>query len=247
MVIATGGVSYPKTGATGDGYGMAKQFGHALVAPVPHLAPLRIDVPWVHALSGITVDVGLCLCAPDGRRLAGRRRPMLFTHKGLSGPAPMDLAGFVEECPGSCRLLIDFAPDLPRQQLEQEILRAARQGGRPQVFQLLPPVLPERLRRTLMQQSGAGGTLAALSKAARRAVVAAVKEMALPVEQSLGFAAAEVTRGGVPLDEVDARTMQSKKRSGLFFCGEVLDVDGPIGGFNFQAAFATGRLAGRHA
>lgn len=248
VVLATGGLSYGKTGATGDGYGFCRAFGHTIAPTWPALAPLKVDAPWVVALQGIVLHgVDLAVLDAAGREVRRRRRPILFTHRGLSGPAPMDLAGDVEELRGAAQLKFDFLPDVPRDELERQWLAAAAAHGSRRVESLLPAHLPERVRATLGALAGVDGTLAGLSKAARRSLLDAVKDLRLPVRESLGYDHAEVTRGGVALDEVDARTMQSKRRPGLYVCGELLDVDGPIGGFNFQAAFATGRLAGLHA
>lgn len=248
VVVATGGLSYPKTGATGDGYAVARRFDHTLVPTVPHLAPLLVDVPWVRELQGIVVDARLTLRDVAGAAVAVRRRPTLFTHRGLSGPAPMDLSGCVEERGGHCTLDIDLAPDLAQARIEQHLVDAARANGRRLLAALLPLHVPERLRQRVAELSGAAATSGAgLTRAQRQGAASVLKALRVPVERSLGFGAAEVTRGGVALDEVDARTMESRRQKGLFFCGEVLDVDGPIGGFNFQAAFATGRLAGLHA
>ncbi len=250
VVLATGGLSYPKTGATGDAYAWCRAFGHTVTETFPALAPLRVDEPWVHALQGIVLhDVDIACVGGDGKETLRRRRPILFTHKGLSGPAPMDLAGDVEEQRGAAHARFDFAPDVHREALEQQWLATARAHGTRRVDALLPRALPERVRQALVAQSGAApdATLAGLSKDARRSLLTAVKDLRVAAPKSLGYGTAEVTRGGVALDEVDARTMQSKLQPGLFVCGELLDVDGPIGGFNFQAAFATGRLAGLHA
>ena len=247
VVLATGGLSYPKTGATGDGYGFCRAFGHTVTSTFPALAPLRVEQSWVHELQGIVLrDVDLAVLDGAGRPLTVRRRPILFTHHGLSGPAPMDLAGDVEELDGAV-VRFDFVPGHNREQLEREWLAAVASHGARQVGSLLPAHLPERLRAALTRQAEAGGTLANLSRAARHRLLETVKALCLPVPGSRGFAHAEVTRGGVALDEVDPRTMQSRLVPGLFLCGELLDVDGPIGGFNFQAAFATGRLAGLQA
>jgi len=249
VVLATGGLSYPKTGATGDGYAWCRQFGHSITATFPALAPLLVEERWVRGLQGIVlhdVDIG-CLDA-RGKQTLVRRRPILFTHTGLSGPAPMDLAGDVEEQHGEAKLRFDFLPDTTQEELEQQWLAAAKQHGTRRVASVLPQHLPERCRDALLQLCDADAeTLATWSKQTRRRLLTAVKDLRLPCARSRGYAHAEVTRGGVALDEVDARTMQSKLRDGLFLCGELLDVDGPIGGFNFQAAFATGRLAGLHA
>jgi predicted Rossmann fold flavoprotein len=249
VVLATGGLSYPKTGATGDGYKVTSALGHGLVRPVPALAPLRLDEPWLHELQGLVLDAGLGLRGPDGGWLVHRRRPTLVTHRGLSGPGPMDVSGYVEEVGGGCTLVVDLVPDEREEDLDRRLLEASRHEGRRLVHHGLPDALPERLRSALRARAGLpeNATLAALPKQARRELVGSCKRLSLPVDASLGFGAAEVTRGGVPLGEVDARTMESRVVPGFFLCGEILDVDGPIGGFNFQAAFATGRLAGLHA
>ncbi|MBL8729685.1 MAG: aminoacetone oxidase family FAD-binding enzyme [Planctomycetes bacterium] len=245
VVLATGGLSYAKTGATGDGYGFCRAFGHTITDTFPALAPLRVDAAWVRSLQGIVVTgADLAVLGADGRERLRRRRPILFTHKGLSGPAPMDLAGDVEELRGRAQVRFDFLPDVAADELERAWLATAAAHGGRRVESLLPPALPERLRAALADAAGASGPLANLSRDARRRLLAAVKDLRLAAPASLGFEHAEVTRGGVELAEVDPRTMQSRRQPGLFVCGELLDVDGPIGGFNFQAAFATGRLAG---
>ncbi len=248
VVLATGGLSYPKTGATGDGYGFARACGHTVTATFPALAPLAVQVPWLQALQGIVID-GVALGSLDGQQRlhTTRQRPILFTHRGLSGPGPMDLAGDIEEAAGAGAVRFDFAPATSGEALEREWLEQVRQHGTRRVESVLPPGLPERLREALCDMAGSKTTLAGWSREARRRLLAVVKDLRVPVARSLGYDHAEVTRGGVPLDEVDPRTMQSKRMPGLFLCGELLDVDGPIGGFNFQAAFATGRLAGLNA
>jgi predicted Rossmann fold flavoprotein len=248
VVLATGGLSYPKTGTTGDGYAFCRGLSHTVTDTWPALAPLRVEAPWLRELQGIVLHgVDLAVLDGSGRELLRRNRPILFTHRGLSGPAPMDLAGDVEQQRGAAVLAFDFAPGTTREQLEAQWLEAGKARGKARVETLLPGHLPERMRETLVLLAAATGTLAGLSRDGRRRLLDLTKDLRVPVPASLGFDHAEVTRGGVPLDEVDARTMQSKLQPGLFVCGELLDVDGPIGGFNFQAAFATGRLAGLHA
>ena len=248
VVLATGGLSYPKTGATGDGYALAKACGHSVTSTFPALAPLAVQTPWLQALQGIVID-GVALSSLDAaqRQCTTRQRPILFTHKGLSGPGPMDLAGDIEAAAGAGAVRFDFAPSQSANELERGWLEQVRQHGTRRVESVLPMTLPERLRATLCELADSRTTLAAWSRDARRRLLAVVKDLRLPVPRSLGYDHAEVTRGGVPLEEVDPRTMQSRITRGLFICGELLDVDGPIGGFNFQAAFATGRLAGLHA
>ena len=249
LVLATGGLSYPKTGATGDGYGFARAFGHTITPTFPALAPLLVEAPWVRQLQGIVLN-DACIASLDSHQRVGtvRQRPILFTHQGLSGPGPMDLAGDVEEANGRGGVQFDFAPARREHELDAAWLAAAAAHGTRRAESLLPPELPERLRASLCTLAGVGGaTLANLPRDGRRRLLQCLKDLRVPVAKSRGYDHAEVTRGGVVLDEIDARTMQSKRTPGLFVCGELLDVDGPIGGFNFQAAFATGQLAGLHA
>ena len=217
VVLATGGLSYSKTGATGDGYPICRAFGHTITATYPALAPLQVGTPWVTALQGIVLqDVDLAVVDAQGRELRRRRRPILFTHRGLSGPGPMDLSGDVEEQRGGATLLFDFAPETTREQLEQQWLALGAAHGSRRVESVLPTHLPERVRATLIALAGveATTTLANFAKPARRALLDCVKALRLPVRTSLGYDHAEVTRGGVALSEVDARTMQSKLQPG---------------------------------
>ena len=156
-------------------------------------------------------------------------------------------AGSRRAIQGGCELRFDFLPGSDRDELEREWLAAAAAHGARRIDSLLPVALPERLRTALAAEAGAVGALANLTRDVRRRLLADLRGLRVAVPRSRGYAHAEVTRGGVALDEIDARTMQSRLVPGLFVCGELLDVDGPIGGFNFQAAFATGRLAGLHA
>ena len=244
LVIATGGLSIPKIGATKFGYDIAKQFGHDIVPTRAGLVPLTFTddmAALCREMTGLSVEAEV----KCGKAMFAEG--LLFTHRGLSGPAPMDLAGDVEELQGKAQLEFDFVPELTREALDAHFVQEAKVRGARQVATALPMHLQERVRDTLVALAGAEGTLAGLSKVARRRLVETLKALRVPVRKSLGFEHAEVTRGGVALDEIDARTMQSRKQPGLYLCGELLDVDGPIGGFNFQAAFATARLAGLHA
>lgn len=245
VVLATGGLSYPKTGATGDGYAFCRRFGHSITATFPALAPLLVD-GWVRDLQGIVLaDATLASLDAAGRVRTVRQRPILFTHHGLSGPAPMDLAGDLEEALGGGSVRFDFVPGRSQEELDADWRTLAATHGPRRVESMLPATLPDRLRSTLASLAGVSGlSFANLPREGRRRLAQVLKDLRVPVAKSRGYDHAEVTRGGVVLDEIDARTMQSKVSPGLFVCGELLDVDGPIGGFNFQAAFATGRLAG---
>ena len=247
VILATGGQSYPGCGTTGDGYAWAKALGHAIVPPRPALVPLKTRETWAHDLTGLTMpDVRLSVRARNSKKpLATRRGSLLFTHFGLSGPAAMDVSRAVTYLPrdDEAQLVCDLLPDMGEEQILRELgtLDGARQSST-----LLAQWLPRRIVESLFAQSAVPSTrrAAELSKVERRRLVTGIKGTVFTTAGSLGFAKAEVTAGGVALDAVSSSDMQSRHTPGLYLVGEVLDIDGPIGGYNFQAAFSTGWLAG---
>lgn len=261
VVLATGGQSYPGCGTTGDGYRWAAQCGHTVVPPCPALVPLRIDCPWVRALRGVTVpDVHVQVRRAAGdprlphvadRLRAERRGALLFTHFGLSGPAVLDVSRCATAVYAGLPVMLDcdFLPELTGPQCREQLQAAAARQGKRQVAALLAQRLPRRLAEELVRVAGVSEArhLAELSRAECARLVQALKATSLPVAGTLGFDQAEVTAGGVALDEVQSKTLESRRVPGLFLAGEILDLDGPIGGYNFQAAFSTGWLAGQHA
>lgn len=255
VILTTGGQSYPGCGTTGDGYRFAAALGHTIVPPRPALVPITTDAPWVREQSGVTLpDVVLRVVEPSAtggkpRVLAERRGALLFTHFGLSGPVALDVSravsGHAE--PRSLAVLCDMLPDVKPQTLDDALRTQAAAAGKRQLVSLLPEEVPKRLGETLLALAGVAPEqkAAELSARARRQVVETLKQLSIPVSGTCGFKKAEVTAGGVALDEVDSRTMQSKRAANLYLAGEVLDLDGPIGGYNFQAAWSTGFLAGQ--
>jgi predicted Rossmann fold flavoprotein len=251
VILTSGGQSYPGSGTTGDGYGFAARLGHRIVTPRPALVPITVATPWVAGLRGVTLpDVSLRIF--DGEaRLAVRRGSLLFAHFGLSGPVVLDVSRAVSGHPAPDRLVLelDLLPGLAEAELDDFLRAESLASGKKQLAGVLAVRLPRRVCDVLLEFAGlpVDRRAAALGKADRARLVKAVKALRLPVTGTLGFKKAEVTAGGVALDEVDSRTMQSKCVPELFIAGEVLDLDGPIGGYNFQAAFSTGWLAGDHA
>ena len=248
VIVAMGGQSYPGCGTTGDGYAIARAFGHTIVAPKPALVPIRVDADWVPGLKGLTLpDVRASVRGSAGPPLLERREALLFAHFGLTGPAILDVSRAVarHDRPERLDLVLDFAPDIRLETLDQQLQSESRIGRR-SVSGLLPSCLPHRLAEALVAASNIPMDRMGpdLSRDERRRLVANVKGLRLPVAGTLGFAKAEVTSGGVALDEVDPRTLESRIQPGLHFAGEVLDLDGLIGGYNFQAAWSTGWLAG---
>lgn len=273
LLIAVGGKSYSGCGTTGDGYAWLDALGHTIRKPRPALVPLTSDEPWVRELSGIAMpDTVLrvadsALLASSGtapaaatksrgiRRgrtlpsgiLIERRGAVLFTHLGLSGPCPLDVSREVTKAadPHSVVLLADFLPDVTDRELDESLRQAAERDGKKQVIGLLPDVLPRRLAEAIFTQAEIpyDRRAAEFGKLERARLTATIKRMRIGVSGSRGFDKAEVTAGGVALEEVDSRTMESKLVPGLYLAGEILDLDGYIGGYNFQAAFSTGWLA----
>ncbi len=250
-ILTTGGRSYPGSGTTGDGYRIAAAFGHTIVPPRPALVPITTDAGWVAALRGVTLpDVHLRV-QQDGQRLAARRGSLLFAHFGLTGPVALDVSRVVSGHPDprALHLEIDLLPAVAEAEFDRFLQGEALASGKKQLATVLAAHLPHRLAETLLVLTSqpADRRAAGLSRVDRGKLVAAAKRLRVPVTGTLGFEKAEVTAGGVVLDEVDSRTMQSKRQAGLYLAGEVLDLDGPIGGYNFQAAWSTGWLAGTRA
>jgi predicted Rossmann fold flavoprotein len=251
VIVTTGGRSYPASGTTGDGYGFAARFGHTIVTPRPALVPVRVAVPWVADLRGVTLpDVALRVL-DCGQALAQRRGSLLFAHFGLSGPVILDISRVISghPRPETLALEIDWLPSWREADLDEHVRTESLASGKKQLAALLAVHLPRRLCDQLLLQAGlaAERRAAALSRQERTQLVRGIKHGVLPVAGTLGFEKAEVTAGGVALDEVDSRTLCSKRVPQLFLAGEVLDLDGPIGGYNFQAAWSTGWLAGKTA
>ncbi|MFO0907714.1 MAG: aminoacetone oxidase family FAD-binding enzyme [Isosphaeraceae bacterium] len=253
LVLAVGGRSYPGCGTNGDGYAIARAFGHSLVEPRPALVPIRLapEAAWATELAGLTLpDVVASVVGAGGEVLAERREAVLFAHFGLTGPAILDVSRAVAryEAPGNPLLRLDLLPDQRVEDLDQSVRELSRSGRRT-VTALLPSAIPRRLADAVVRAAAIPADRVGpdLSREERRRLVHLCKALTLPVEGTLGFAKAEVTSGGVVLEEVDPATLESRLRPGLHFAGEILDLDGLIGGYNFQAAWSTGWLAGESA
>ena len=244
VILATGGRSVPKTGSDGHGYTIARSLGHTITETFPGLVPLVIDeAHWMRELSGTSADVELEVRSSTGRVLRRDRGSLLLTHFGLSGPVALDIsrhwiAGRRSD-PGA-NLVVNFLPGISA---DEVLLDAAAKNPRATIGSALRGRLPERI----LDQIAPPIAISHMKREQRREIVRALTDLAVPVSRDRGFDYAEVTAGGVPLSEIDVSTMASRRCPGLFLCGEILDVDGRIGGYNFQWAWASGRLAGIHA
>jgi len=257
VIVTTGGRSYPGCGTTGDGYAWLATMGHAIRPPRPALTPLTSHETWLQGLAGVTLpDVSLSVWPPLAKKPPAqkprpaivRRGSLLFTHFGLSGPAAMDVSREVTKA-ASARgvvLQIDFLPDVTDQCLKKQLAQSLAAFGKRLIAHCLPEALPKSLASALVHKSSIPSDRRAsqFSKPERLRLLANLKACEVILSGTRGFGKAEVTAGGVDLAEVDSRNMQSKLVPGLFLAGEILDLDGFIGGYNFQAAFSTGYLAG---
>ena len=247
LILATGGQSLPKSGSDGHGYRLAQALGHQLTPHIfPALVPLTLpDGHFIRELSGITLPAALELRSGSGKKLASFTDSTLCTHFGLSGPAVLDLsrhflAAQLDD-PASY-VIINWLPVLPAEQLDREFIALTKMS----VGRFLRQHLPERLVLALCQTAGVDAATPGhqLARAGRKELVTAVTQLSLPITGHRGYNVAEVTAGGVPLAELHLDSMASRVCSGLYVCGEICDVDGRIGGYNFQWAWSSGYLAG---
>jgi hypothetical protein len=247
LVIATGGLSYPGTGSDGSGYSLAKSLGHSIVPTTPALTPLLTNDPHWKSLSGITLPVELTIFA-EGKKIARSEGALLFTHVGFSGPAVLDISGPWLRCQTKQKeLTLNFSPGRTEEALWNEWESSAAAHPDRSWKRSLTQYFPERLVEALLRKSGIDPRERCdqTSKKDREAFIRSLCRCPVKVSGFQGYEKAEVTSGGVDLREVNAKTLESNFCGGLFFAGEVLDVDGRIGGFNFQWAWASGTVAGR--
>jgi predicted Rossmann fold flavoprotein len=248
LLLTTGGQSYPGSGTTGDGYRFVGKLGHSLVPPRPALVPLTVAPPWVADLRGITLPDVAVKIVEGGKALTNRRGSLLFAHFGLSGPVILDVSRVVSghPQPGRLNAEIDLLPILPESDISEWLRAESAASGKKQLAGILSTKLPRRICDAVLVLAGltVDRIAAGLRKEERARIAGMFKRLVIPVTGTLGFKKAEVTAGGVPLEEVDSRNMRSKLVPGLLLAGELLDLDGPIGGYNFQAAWSTGWLAG---
>lgn len=270
VILTTGGLSYPKTGSDGSGYRLASSLGHTIEATTPALTPLVLAQGAILGLQGLTLPAALTLHV-DGRPVVTCAGSLLVTHFGLSGPAALDMSRHWLRAPAGAehRVTLHWRPGAARPLAEGGGLIdpavAERTGGLPDAAALeaewqaltaneprltvggwLGRSLPTRLARALTEELGlAPGTiLTQVPRGVRRQLIGLIVEFPVGVVETKGYAHAEVTAGGVPLAEIDPRRMMSRRTPGLFLAGELIDVDGRLGGYNFQWAWSSGRLAG---
>ena len=250
-IITTGGMSYPGTGSTGDGYNWARAIGHHIIPPRPGLVPLVAGEEWVKKLQGLSLkNVQASAYRIDGSRINQDFGEMLFTHFGVSGPIILSMSRDIGEVlyrrKETVRLYIDLKPALSEEKLDERLQRDLDIYSRRQFKNSLDRLLPKKLIPII---SGIDENKEShqVTRAERRKLLQLLKRLEITITATRPIGEAIVTAGGVDVKEINPKTMESRLVKGLYFAGEILDVDGYTGGFNLQAAFSTGYLAGRAA
>ena len=247
VILCTGGMSYPSTGSTGDGYRFAAEAGHTLTSPAPVLVGLETAEDWPRGLQGLSLK-NVTLTLMNGRKeLWSELGEMLFTHFGVSGPLVLEASCHLPDPPSRASLLLDLKPGLTPEQLDARLQRDFSASGRKMLQSVLSSLLPSRLADLFPQLCGLPGTVqcSQITGAQRRRLGETLKALPLSVRSPRPLAEAIVTRGGVNTREVDPASMRSRLIPNLYFAGELLDVDAHTGGYNLQIAWSTGALAGQ--
>jgi len=247
FIIATGGKSYSSTGSTGDGYEWLKQLGHTVVEPKPALTPIIVKERFVKQIEGLSLKNVEISLWNNNHKIDSRFGEALFTGNGLSGPTILDISNQINKNPNKdLKIRIDFKPALNCPTLDKRIQRDFDEQKNKQFKNSLTKLLPSSLIFTFIQLSkiNPDKQVNEITKIERKRLVKLLKEFELTVDKLAGFEKAIITSGGVRLKEVDSRTMKSKIVNNLYFAGEILDIDGPSGGYNLQIAWSTGYLAG---
>lgn len=250
VIVCTGGITYPATGSTGDGYALLKACGHEIVPPKPALIPLTSNESWVRDLQGLSLKNVRLTLVQGKKRVYTELGEMLFTHFGISGPLVLSASSYLAGLPlKACELTLDLKPGLTEQQLNDRILRDVGDAGKKRVQTILRGLYPERLADTIAMMCNIDPSKPAneLRREEREMLVRMTKALPMPISGTEPVAAGVVTAGGAAVKEFNPATMQSKLVTGLFAAGEVLDVDALTGGFNLHIAFATGYCAGKAA
>ncbi|MBF0504899.1 MAG: NAD(P)/FAD-dependent oxidoreductase [Candidatus Omnitrophica bacterium] len=241
IVLTTGGLSYPSTGSDGMGYRLAQSFGHSMVETVPALTPLTTDDKDLKSLSGITLEAQLTLLV-DGKKHFSCRGSFLFTHFGYSGPAALNISRHWTKAQGPKQIIANFIVDHDEASLQKYLSELQQKSARRSLMNVLTELMPQRLADIIFRKTriDSSMTMNQLSRESRQILIKRCVQYPLDVTGVLGFSKAEVTAGGIDLAEINPKTLESRLVSGLFFAGEILDVDGRIGGYNFQWAWASG-------
>lgn len=249
VIVATGGLSYPGTGSTGDGYRMAQALGHKVTDCMPALVSLEMEEEWCKKLQGLSLKNVSLIMSCGKKKLYEGFGEMLFTHYGVSGPLVLSASSFYGKRKGTepVVLTIDLKPALSEEQLDKRILRDFEENRNRQFKNALGGLYPSKMISVMIERSGIDPEkkVHEVTKQERRRLAELTKAFTMHVRERRGFDEAVITQGGVSVKEVNPSTMESKLVRGLYFAGEILDLDALTGGFNLQIAWSTGYLAGK--
>ncbi len=250
VVLCTGGKSYPLTGSSGDGYTLASEVGHSIQQPLPALVPIETKESWPANLTGLSLRNVALKAWKEGTKkkkfFYDQQGEMLFTHFGISGPLVLTLSSYLPEELEGIHLLIDLKPALDMETLDKRLLRDFKELSRKQISAVMDGLTPHNLGLQILLLAKISPKLPVnnVTQAQRMEIIRLLKGLELTPKRLRGFNEAIVTRGGIHVKEVNPSTMESKRLPGLYFAGEVLDLDAQTGGYNLQIAFSTGALAG---
>ena len=248
VIVCTGGLSYPSTGSTGDGYRFAETTGHTVVECTPALVPFNIMEEWVKALQGLSLKNTAITIYDKDKKLYSDFGEMLFTHFGVSGPMILSASGNIkaDKFKNPLKLIIDLKPAMSEEQLDKRILRDFDENKNKQFRNSINKLLPSKLVPIIIELSGIDPDkkVNEISKEERLGFVHLLKNLTMTINGLRGWNEAIITKGGICVKNINPSTMESKLVSNLFFAGEVLDLDAMTGGYNLQIAWSTGYLAG---
>ncbi len=252
VILATGGLSYPGTGSSGEGFKMAKELGHRIISPQPALVPLETKEPWVKELQGLSLKNAKAAFYAGSKKISSEFGEMLFTHFGVSGPIILSMSAKVVEFLNKkeeVHLYINFKPALSQEQLEKRILGDILENGNKNYKNFLKELLPNKLIAVFIKLTGISEDkkVNQITSNERKNIINLLTNFKVTITQPRPISEAIITKGGVSTAEINSKTMESRLIKGLYFCGEIIDVEAKTGGYNLQAAFSTGYLAGQSA
>lgn len=248
VALATGGASYPSTGSTGDGYAFAKSFGHTVTSILPSLISLETEEDWPKELMGLSLkNITLTAYNKRKKQVYSELGEMLFTHFGVSGPLVLSASSRIADDPAGAKLVLDLKPALSMEELDKRLVRDFQQNSRKSFCNALDGLFPKKLIPVMVRISGiaANTQTNSVTREQRCDFAYLIKNLTMHVKAAMPIDQAIITRGGINVKEINPSTMESKLVRGLYFAGEVMDVDAYTGGFNIQIACSTGVLAGR--
>ncbi len=245
-ILCTGGKSYPLTGSSGDGFKWAKKLGHTIEKPVPSLTPIKTEEKWVKSLQGLSLKNVQIKVEENNKKILEEFGECLFTHFGLSGPVILDISRKLDK-KKNLKLIIDLKPALDFNKLDKRIIRDFEKHQNKAFRNSLDDLLPKKMTKLVAKMSGINleKKSHSITKKERHNLVNLLKNIQLTVTGLMGFDYAIITSGGVSLKEINEKSMKSKIIDNLFFAGEIIDIDGPTGGYNLQVCWSTGYLAGK--